>query len=129
MLLSILLYSFSLSPSTDTIKHPIDLQLDKCLLKAHATMTRAACYNTAYIGWENDIAVSEKLLLKKGKDKNNVENEQKAWEQERDARFKEIADQYNKMRGTMYVPLRIKLRMEVLRARALKLEEQLKNSR
>jgi len=127
MLISFLLYAASLNPSADTIKHPIDIQLDKCLSQAHATIPRAECYNTAYKAWENDISTCEKKLLKKEKQKGTVVAAQKNWEKEKDARFKEIADKYNSMRGTMYVPIRIKLRMEVLRARALKLENQVKN--
>lgn len=127
MLLTFLFFAASLNPSMDTIKHSIDIQLDKCLSQTHATMPRAECYSTAYNAWENDIAACEKKLLKKEKQKGSVAAAQKDWEKERDARFKEIADKYNTMRGTMYVPVRIKLRMEVLRARALELERQLKN--
>ena len=126
MMIPFLLYCASLSLLTDTVEHPIDRQLERCLSAAHATMPRAECYTTAYKAWENDIAVSEKKLLKKEKQKGAVAAAQKIWEKERDSRFKEIAGKYNTMRGTLYIPLRIKLRMEVLRARALDLERQLK---
>ncbi len=56
----------------DTIKHSIDIQLDKCLSQTHATMPRAECYSTAYNAWENDIAACEKKLLKKEKQKGSV---------------------------------------------------------
>jgi uncharacterized protein YecT (DUF1311 family) len=64
-----------------------------------------------------------------GKQKEKLRSEQKDWQKQRDAEFTNIADKYNKMRGTMYIPVRIKLRMEVLRKRALQLEKQLQDNK
>lgn len=126
MILSFVFYAASLAPLTDSGKHPIDKQLEICLKQPYSTRTQAACYNTAYTAWEKDIAVSEKLLLAKEKQKDKIRAAQKAWEKERDAEFNKIAEHYNQMRGTGYISVRIKLRMEVLRKRALELEAQLK---
>ena len=127
MLFPVLIYAISLVSIPDTAKHPIDNRLDSCLSNSHATMPRAHCYNSAYNAWEEDIATTEKALLAKAgeKQKVKIKANQAAWEKQRDAAFDKIADQYNKMRGTGYIPVRIKLRMEVLRKRALQLEKKL----
>ncbi len=127
MLIPVLIYAISLMSVTDTVKHPIDSRLESCLLNSYATMPRAHCYNNAYNAWENDIAATEKALLAKAGEKQKVEIKacQAAWEKQRDVAFNRIADDYNKMRGTAYIPVRIKLRMEVLRKRALQLEKEL----
>ena len=128
MMIPVLFFASSFLNLSDSVRHPIDLRLDSCLLKSHATMPRAECYRNAYEAWENDIAAVEKALLQRAnaKQKAKIKAEQNAWIKQRDASFQKIADQYNKMRGTAYIPVRIKLRMEVLRKRALELERQQK---
>lgn len=127
MLITVLMYAISVASVTDTVKYPIDNRLDSCLSNSYATMPRAHCYNSAYNAWENDIAATEKALLAKAdaKQKAKIKAAQSAWEKQRDAAFNRIAGQYNKMHGTAYIPVRIKLRMEVLRKRALQLEKEL----
>ncbi len=127
ILLPVLLLSGSILNSTDSTIHPIDTRMNACLAKAHATMPRATCYNTAYLAWEADIKnVSNKLL--KNADalqRKKLTDEKSSWEKERDLEFSKIADTYNARKGTGYIPIRIKLRMEILRKRALQLEKQL----
>lgn len=129
MLISVLLFATTLINVSDTGGNKIDVQLSECLSKSEATMIRAECYNKAYTAWDNDITATEKVLMAKadGKQKEKLRSEQSAWQKQRDDAFNKIADKYNKMRGTMYIPVRIKLRMEVLRKRALQLEKQLRD--
>ncbi len=128
MMITILLAAGTFLNAPDTARHPIDIKLERCLSHSNATMPRAECYSTAYTSWEKDIDVSGKKLLAKAgeKEKASLVATQMAWEKDRDARFQQIADRYNKMRGTGYIPARVKLRMEILRERALQLEKELK---
>lgn len=127
ILLPVLLMSGSILNAADSTVHPIDARMNACLAKAHATMPRATCYNTAYLAWETDIKNLSNKLLKNADtlQRKKLIDEQNTWEKERDLEFNKIADKYNAMRGTGYIPIRIKLRMEILRKRALQLEKQL----
>ncbi|MEP6674993.1 MAG: lysozyme inhibitor LprI family protein [Ferruginibacter sp.] len=119
-----LLISVSSFFYSDSNQHPIDVHLKDCLAASHATMPRAHCYTTAYNAWEKDINATEKKLLSKATaaQKTILHADQTAWEKERDVAFQNIADKYNNRRGTGYIPVRIELRMQVLRKRALTLE-------
>ena len=130
MMIAILLSAGTFLNAPDTARHPIDIKLERCLSHSNAIMPRAECYSTAYTAWEKDIDVSEKKLLAKAgeKEKVSLAASQIAWEKYRDARFQQIADRYNKMRGTGYIPVRVKVRMEILRERALQLEKELKTA-
>jgi len=113
---------------TDSNTHPIDVQLNDCLAQSHATMPRARCYNKAYTAWEQAISTAENKLLKNadGLKRKKLIDEQSTWEKQRDLAFEKIADRYIKMKGTGYIAVRIQLRMEILRNRALALERQLR---
>ena len=130
MMIAILLSAGTFLNAADTDRHPIDIKLERCLSHSNAIMPRAECYSTAYTSWEKDIDVSEKKLLAKAgeKEKASLAASQIAWEKYRDTRFQQIAERYNKMRGTGYIPVRVKVRMEILRERALQLEKELKTA-
>ena len=127
ILLPVLLLSGSMLNAADSSVHPIDTRMNACLAKTHATMPRATCYNTAYLEWEADIKKVNNELLKNADavQRKKLTDEQSSWEKERDLEFSKIADTYNARKGTGYIPVRIKLRMEILRKRALQLEMQL----
>ena len=126
ILLSVFMIAGSFFNSPDSVIHPIDARMNNCLGHSHATMPRATCYNKAYLAWEDDIKITCNKLLKKAdpQRRKKLADEQSAWEKQRDLEFKKIADKYNSMRGTGYIPVRIELRMEILRKRALELEKQ-----
>ena len=127
MLFPILYLSTLILNSADSSQHPIDKQLYNCLQQSHATMPRARCYSTTSDLWEKDIYATQKKLLLKATtaQKKKLRENQQDWEKERDKEFAEIADRYNFKRGTGYIPVRIELRMKVLRKRALELESAL----
>ena len=54
-----------------------------------------------------------------------LEAGQNSWEAYRDHEFGFLAAMLNQKRGTMYIPIRIEYRIEVLKARALELERYL----
>ncbi len=111
----------------DSVIHPIDARMNNCLAHSHATMPSATCYNKAYLAWEEDIRVAQNKLLKiaEPQQRKKLAEEESDWEKQRDLEFKKIADKYNNRRGTGYIPVRIELRMEILRMRALELEKRL----
>jgi uncharacterized protein YecT (DUF1311 family) len=125
-LISILLSAGTLLNTPDSAIHPIDSRMTKCLDRSHAIMPRADCYNKAYTDWEQDIKKYQNRLLQKAdaEQRKKILAEEKAWEDIRDEEFKKIADEYNNRKGTGYIPVRIALRMQVLRKRALQLEKE-----
>ncbi|HEX3101974.1 MAG TPA: lysozyme inhibitor LprI family protein [Pyrinomonadaceae bacterium] len=105
--------------------HPIDASQAACLKKAKGTMPRAKCYSDAAESWEKDVTKTYAAVLKAlPSDCRSVfETSQSAWEKYRDAEFEVIAKMYNSRKGTGYISVRILLRMNIVKQRALLLED------
>jgi uncharacterized protein YecT (DUF1311 family) len=101
--------------------NPIDKTQTSCLKTQHCTMPRAKCYSDAADAWEKDVTEIYALLLKAvPKEKRPaLETSQSAWEAYRDAEFEMIAQMYNDRKGSGYISVRIILRMNVVKERAL----------
>ena len=109
------------------VKHPIETALQQCLAKSHATMPRARCYSQASDAWDKDVAVTYAELLRRENAvaKSSLQAAQAAWEKYRDAEFDYLAELYWQRKGTGYIAVRIVQRSEIVRARALQLENRL----
>ena len=113
--------------------NPIDKKLNACLAVTKGNMPRAECYSTAAEAWEKDIATSYAALIKKltalGADsaglKKDIQQAQAAWEKYRDAQFQVFWDEYGKKKGTGYIIPRITMRIDVMKPRAIELENEL----
>jgi len=109
----------------ETKPHTIDSDLAACEKKQGAsTRGEAECLSTAFESWEKDIATTYDALKKlvAANELAPLEAGQKNWSDYRDHEFDFINQLFKNKRGTMYVPIRINYRIEVLKARALELE-------
>ncbi len=105
----------------------IDKVQAKCLKTHSGTMPRAKCYSDAFEAWEKNIAqtYAEMRSVVPTATKHSLETAQKAWETFRDAEFDFIGERYANRKGTGYIAIRIILRIDVLKPRALQLEKEL----
>jgi len=122
---TVVLFALGLSVMGQTAEtHRIDIAQAKCLKTSKGTMPRAKCYSDAADAWEKDVADTFAKLLKvtEGENKKSLEASQTAWEAYRDAEFDLIAQVYGRRKGSGYIAVRITLRSEILRTRAIRLE-------
>ena len=107
------------------VTHPIDAAQAKCLKTHHGTMPRAKCYSDASGAWNEDVTKTYAALLLKvsATDKGSIEKSQTAWGKYRDAEYDLISHFYGNKRGTGYISVRIIARMEIVKERALRLED------
>lgn len=90
-------------------------------------MGQAECLSDAFESWEKDINDTYTALrrLATPTELESLEAGQHSWEEYRDHEFGFLAKMLNQKRGTMYIPIRIEYRIEILKARALELERYL----
>jgi uncharacterized protein YecT (DUF1311 family) len=112
------------SGSQEPAQHPIDKTLDACIEKNGSTAGMVQCTDKAYAAWDKELNknyVELKRALKPPQ-KEALRLAQLEWIKYRDLDFKFIDSVYDTMQGTMYIPLRIDARMEVIKKRALELK-------
>ena len=108
-------------------KHPIDLALDKCMDKNPSTHGMIGCLDEAYKKWDAELNKNYKALTLKmdAKQKAALLAAQRKWIEYRDLEFKFQSALYATMEGTMYQPMAVNDRMEVVKKRALDLKSYL----
>lgn len=122
-----LLLLLVLLPSTasaqETRKHPIDAALDVCTEKEPHTAGMVRCTDVAYKKWDQELNKNYQTLTRKLKpaDKQLLKSAQLSWIAYRDNEFKLIDSIYDKIQGTMYIPMRIDEKMQIVKQRALAL--------
>jgi uncharacterized protein YecT (DUF1311 family) len=81
----------------------------------------------AYAAWDRELNRNYAALMAKLKpaQKESLRLAQLEWIKQRDLEFKFIDSIYDTLEGTMYIPMRIAARMEVIRKRALGLKDYL----
>lgn len=104
--------------------HPIDTALDKCMDKNPSTQGMIGCIDEAYKKWDAELNKNYKALTAQlsPKQKATLLASQRKWLEYRDLEFKNIATFYETMEGTMYQPMAVSDRMEVVKKRALDLK-------
>lgn len=120
-----ILFSFcSLAAAQADAPHSIDAAQAECLKTHHGTMPRAKCNSDAMQAWEKDVTKTYAALKTKlpSDNRKSFEASQTAWEKYRDAEFDFISNRYAAKKGTGYISVRIILRMQIVKARALELE-------
>lgn len=108
----------------ETEKHPIDSALDNCMDKNPSTHGMIGCLDAAYKKWDAELNKNYKTLSA------NLKPDQKAallaaqrkWIEYRDLEFKAQSAIYATMEGTMYQPMAVSDRVEVIKKRALDLK-------
>ena len=107
--------------------HPIDKALEACIDKNGSTAGMVQCTDKAYAAWDKELnqKYGELMRALKPAQKEALRLAQLEWIKYRDLDFKLIDSLYDTMQGTMYIPMRIAARMEVVKHRALELQEYL----
>lgn len=120
--------SYSLAAASavnqDPATHPIDKALEACIDKNGSTAGMVECTDKAYAAWDKELNknYSELMRAMKPSQKESLRLAQLEWIKYRDLDFKSIDTIYDAMQGTMYIPMCIDARMEVVKKRALELK-------
>ncbi len=104
--------------------HPIDKALEACIDKNGSTAGMVECTDKAYAAWDKELNKNYGQLMRTAKpsQKEALRLAQLEWIKYRDWDFKLIDSLYDTMQGTMYIPMRIDARMELVKKRALQLK-------
>lgn len=122
-----LLFSFLLLPTIafaqETPKHSIDEALDVCMEKDPSTAGMLRCTDVAYKKWDQELNKNYRTLMSQLKPagKRLLRSAQLSWIAYRDNEFKLIDSIYDDIQGTMYIPMRLDSKMQILKQRALAL--------
>ena len=105
-------------------QHPIDKALEACTDKNGSTAGMVECTDKAYAAWDKELnkIYGELMRALKPTQKEALRLAQLEWIKYRDINFKFIDSVYDTMDGTMYIPMRVDARMEVVKKRALELK-------
>ncbi|MDX6385307.1 MAG: hypothetical protein QOK48_2880 [Blastocatellia bacterium] len=105
-------------------QHPIDKALEACIDKNGSTAGMVECTDKAYLAWDKELNknYSELMRTMKPVAKESLRLAQLEWIKFRDLNFKLIDSVYDRMEGTMYIPMRVDARMEIVKRRALELK-------
>jgi uncharacterized protein YecT (DUF1311 family) len=104
--------------------HPIDKALEACIDKNGSTAGMVECTDKAYAAWDKELNKNYGELMRalKPSQKETLRLAQLEWIKYRDLDFKLIDSLYDTMQGTMYIPMRIDARMELVKKRAQELK-------
>jgi len=120
--------SYSLATASGVVAqeqtHPIDKALEGCIDKNGSTAGMVECADKAYAAWDKELNKNYGELMRtvKPSQKEALRLAQLEWIKYRDWDFKLIDSLYDTMQGTMYIPMRIDARMELVKKRALELK-------
>lgn len=108
-------------------KHPIDKFVDDCIDKNPSTHGTMGCFDQGYKKWDAELNKVYKQLAAKltPEQKTGLQNAQREWIKFRDAEFKSIDLIYGSMQGTMFQPMNVSDKMEVVKQRAIDLQSYL----
>ena len=122
-LLSVLLLA-TVTGAQEQAQHPIDKALEACIDKNGSTAGMVECTDKAYAAWDKELNQNYGELMRtlKPRQKEALRLAQFEWIKYRDLDFKLIDSIYDTMQGTMYIPMRVDARMEVIKKRALELK-------
>jgi uncharacterized protein YecT (DUF1311 family) len=114
----------TVSIAQEQTQHPIDKALEACIDKNGSTAGMVECTDKAYAAWDKELNKNYGDLMRtlKPSQKEALRLAQLEWIKYRDLDFKLIDSIYDTMQGTMYIPMRIDARMEVVKKRALELK-------
>jgi len=91
--------------------------------KDPTTAGMSNCTGQAYKKWDQELNKNYRTLMSKLKPagKPLLKSAQLTWNRYRDNEFKLIDSIYDDVRGTMYIPMRIDEKMQIVKQRALAL--------
>lgn len=114
----------TVSIAQEQTQHPIDKALEACIDKNGSTAGMVECTDKAYAAWDKELNKNYGELMRtlKPTQREALRSAQFEWIKYRDLDFKLIDSVYDTMQGTMYIPMRVDARMEVVKKRALELK-------
>jgi uncharacterized protein YecT (DUF1311 family) len=123
-LISVLLLA-TVAIAQEGSKHPIDKALEACIDKNGSTAGMVECTDKAYAAWDKELNKNygEMMRALKPAQKETLRLAELEWIKYRDLQFKFIDSIYDTLDGTMYIPMRIDARLEVIKKRALELKD------
>jgi len=119
----LILLSASVVCAQEQSTHPIDKALDACIEKDGSTAGMIQCTDKAYVAWDRQLNKNYSELMRRLKpaQQTALKAAQLQWLKYRDSEFKLIDTIYDTLQGTMYLPMRISERLELVKTRALAL--------
>lgn len=126
-LLTILL--ISLSPVHAVEKDPIDKTMEAAIAKNSSTAGMVDAIDTALTQWDKKLNTCYQALGKKlpADEWKEMVAAQRAWVAFRDAQLTAMDTTFARMQGTMWIPIRAEMAMNITRQRAQFLEAMLHN--
>lgn len=124
MLLTSLLLSISPGiADEDSIRKAIEKRCQQCIDKDGSTAGMVECCDKEYKEWDAELNKNYNALMKilSNQQKASLKTSQLAWLKFRDAEFACSAAIYEKMDGTMYIPMSVSSKTRIVRERALQL--------
>src|SRR4030081_3905031 len=114
----------TVSIAQEPAQHPIDKALEACIDKNGSTAGMGEGTDKAYAAWDKELNKNYGELMRtlKPSQKEALRLAQLEWIKYRDLDFKLIDSLYDTMQGTMYIPMRVDARMEVVKQRAQELK-------
>ena len=103
--------------------HPLDKQLEVCVEKDPSTAGMVSCIDVALKKWDQQLNKNYQTLMGKlnPAGKQTLKTAQLDWIKYRDAEFKVLDTIYATLQGTMYIPMHLDQKMQIVRHRALAL--------
>lgn len=126
LVLPVLLAMIMMTPVQARDKqHVIDLSTESCLDANQTTAGMLKCFTRAEEDWDKELNRVYKALQKQLKPagQDALKQAQLAWIGQRDKEFALINAIHEQMEGTMWIPVMANKRADVVKARALELQD------
>ena len=111
-------------PSAKASLHAIDRRLTECMIKDETTAGMTHCLVAAYDMWDEELnrIYGELRQRLRPEGRAALKAAQSEWLQYRDLEFALIDSIYSGFDGTMYTPMRVEDRMNILKNRVMELK-------
>ncbi len=102
----------------------IDQDLDACLDKNPSTAGMIECQDRAYAAWDKALNLEYKSLMQTlaAAQQQALRDSQLRWIAFRDAEFKALEAIYGRKEGTLYLPMHVAARAEIVKSRVRQLD-------
>ena len=126
-LTTLLLLTFLLVYGQTEEKHPIDIELQKCLdsKENNTTQGMTQCVINAADSWDIELNKNYKTLLEllNKEQKEQLKESQRQWIKFRDSEMEFSHSVYNQLGGTMWIPIAARTRLDLTKQRAQELSD------
>jgi uncharacterized protein YecT (DUF1311 family) len=126
VMISILILMLPLASRADeATPHPIDKIHQSCVKKDSTTIGMTNCTYEAYDMWDKELNKNYNELMNqlRPQGKQVLKAAQREWLEYRDKEFNLIDQIYSQLEGTMYIPMRVDDRLQIVKQRALLLKK------